>query len=109
MCDAACVCSPRHEMNTEDEMMVDHQCTLHTVCVMHVFKVVVFTRLYAFVCVCMHVYVCEYVTYMQGFDEFMNLVLDEGEEVSVKRAARKPLGRLMLKGDAITLIQEVGG
>ena len=105
MCDAACVCSPRHEMNTEDEMMVDHQCTLHTVCD----ACIQGGGVHAFVCVCMHVYVCEYVTYMQGFDEFMNLVLDEGEEVSVKRAARKPLGRLMLKGDAITLIQEVGG
>ena len=61
--------------------------------------------MYTFVCVCL----CVLHVHVQGFDEFMNLVLDEGEEVSVKRAARKPLGRLLLKGDAITLIQEVGG
>ena len=42
----------------------------------------------------------------QGFDEYMNLVLDEGEEVSMKRKTRKALGRIMLKGDNITLIQE---
>ncbi len=28
----------------------------------------------------------------QGFDEYMNLVLDEAEEVSMKRKTRKPLG-----------------
>ncbi|KAK9232616.1 hypothetical protein WN943_022864 [Citrus x changshan-huyou] len=27
-----------------------------------------------------------------GFDEYMNLVLDEAEEVSVKKKSRKPLG-----------------
>jgi small nuclear ribonucleoprotein (snRNP)-like protein len=30
---------------------------------------------------------------LQGFDEYMNLVLDEAEEVSMKRKARKPLGK----------------
>lgn len=30
----------------------------------------------------------------QGFDEYMNLVLDEAEEVSMKRKTRKPLGAL---------------
>lgn len=39
-----------------------------------------------------------------GFDEYMNLVLDEAEEVSVKRQTRKPLGRILLKGDNITLM-----
>ena len=43
-----------------------------------------------------------------GFDEYMNLVLDEAEEVSVKRKTRRPLGRLLLKGDNITLMQTVG-
>lgn len=43
-----------------------------------------------------------------GFDEYMNLVLDEAEEVSVKRKTRKPLGRILLKGDNITLMQTVG-
>lgn len=43
-----------------------------------------------------------------GFDEYMNLVLDDAEEVSVKRKARKPLGRILLKGDNITLMQTMG-
>ena len=41
---------------------------------------------------------------MQGFDEYMNLVLDDAEEVNVKRRSRKPVGRILLKGDNITLI-----
>ena len=40
-----------------------------------------------------------------GFDEYMNLVLDDAEELSVKKKSRKPLGRIMLKGDCITLMQ----
>lgn len=69
----------------------------------------------------------------QGFDEYMNLVLDEAEEVLIKKKSRKPLGqfashplcpnlhrhrftdarvlhlsgRIMLKGDSITLMQPV--
>ena len=43
-----------------------------------------------------------------GFDEYMNLVLDDAEEVSVKRKSRKPLGRILLKGDNITLMQTAG-
>jgi small nuclear ribonucleoprotein E len=43
-----------------------------------------------------------------GFDEYMNLVLDDAEEVSVKRKTRKALGRILLKGDNITLMQTVG-
>lgn len=43
-----------------------------------------------------------------GFDEYMNLVLDEAEELSVKRKTRKALGRILLKGDNITLMQTVG-
>lgn len=43
-----------------------------------------------------------------GFDEYMNLVLDEAEEYSVKNInKRKNLGRIMLKGDNICLIQQV--
>jgi len=42
-----------------------------------------------------------------GFDEFMNLVLDGAEEVYTKKGTRKPVGRIMLKGDAITLMQQV--
>jgi len=43
-----------------------------------------------------------------GFDEFMNLIIDEAEEVYIGKAASKPrrtLGRILLKGDNITLIQ----
>ena len=39
-----------------------------------------------------------------GFDEYMNLTLDEAEEIDVKRQTRKPLGRILLKGDTITLM-----
>jgi small nuclear ribonucleoprotein E len=43
-----------------------------------------------------------------GFDEYMNLVLDDAEEVSVKRKTRKAVGRILLKGDNITLMQTTG-
>ena len=39
-----------------------------------------------------------------GFDEYMNLVLDEAEELSIKKKTRKALGRILLKGDNITLM-----
>ncbi|KAG2204297.1 small nuclear ribonucleoprotein-like protein E [Mucor mucedo] len=42
-----------------------------------------------------------------GFDEFMNLVLEDGEEFDTKNNTRVKIGRLMLKGDNITLIQGV--
>lgn len=35
----------------------------------------------------------------------MNLVLDDAAEISVKRSTRVPLGRILLKGDNITLMQ----
>ncbi|CEG62982.1 hypothetical protein CU097_004972 [Rhizopus azygosporus] len=40
-----------------------------------------------------------------GFDEFMNLVLEAAEEVDVKNQTRVKIGRILLKGDNITLIQ----
>lgn len=40
----------------------------------------------------------------QGFDEYMNMVLDDVEEVIVKQKERRSLGTIMLKGDAMTLI-----
>jgi len=40
-----------------------------------------------------------------GFDEYMNVTLDDAEEVNMKTQARKPIGRILLKGDCITLIQ----
>lgn len=42
-----------------------------------------------------------------GFDEYMNLVLDEAEEFYTKTNFRKQIGRILLKGDNITLIQNV--
>nr|XP_023015693.1 probable small nuclear ribonucleoprotein E [Leptinotarsa decemlineata] len=42
-----------------------------------------------------------------GFDEYMNFVLDDAEEYYMKTKLRKPLRRIMLKGDNITLIQNV--
>ncbi|SCV74449.1 BQ2448_8088 [Microbotryum intermedium] len=46
-----------------------------------------------------------------GFDEFMNVVLDDAQEVWIKDTKqhklgqRQPLGRLLLKGENISLIQ----
>jgi len=44
-----------------------------------------------------------------GFDEYMNMVLDDAEEVSVKKKARKSVGRILLKGDTIALLTAAGG
>ncbi|KAF9915833.1 hypothetical protein BX616_005253 [Lobosporangium transversale] len=44
-----------------------------------------------------------------GFDEFMNLVLDNAAEVNTKKGTRKEVGRILLKGDNITLIQSASG
>ena len=45
---------------------------------------------------------------IRGFDEYMNVVLDDVEEVQVKKQTRKQLGRILLKGDNITLIRGLG-
>lgn len=42
-----------------------------------------------------------------GFDEYMNIVLDDASEVDQKAGARKKIGRIMLKGDNITAIFKV--
>ena len=42
-----------------------------------------------------------------GFDEYMNIVLDECEKVKDKKKTRNYLGRLMLKGDNITLVRAI--
>ncbi|KAM3295911.1 hypothetical protein ACQJBY_038307 [Aegilops geniculata] len=39
-----------------------------------------------------------------GFDEYMNLVLEDAEEINIKKNTRKSLGRILLKGDNITLM-----
>lgn len=49
---------------------------------------------------------------IRGFDEFLNLVLDDAVLVgqvtkTQPEETRKPLGRILLKGENITLIQNV--
>lgn len=44
-----------------------------------------------------------------GFDEYMNLVLDDCEEIRVKKDTRTPLGRILLKGDNISLMMQAPG
>ena len=39
-----------------------------------------------------------------GFDEYMNLVLDDAVEINRKTHTTQHLGRILLKGDNITLI-----
>ncbi|ODV87403.1 hypothetical protein CANARDRAFT_195028 [[Candida] arabinofermentans NRRL YB-2248] len=42
---------------------------------------------------------------IKGFDEFMNVVIDDAVEVDAKDTSKqRKLGRIMLKGDNITLI-----
>uniref|UniRef100_A0A4X2JVJ8 Small nuclear ribonucleoprotein E n=1 Tax=Vombatus ursinus TaxID=29139 RepID=A0A4X2JVJ8_VOMUR len=42
-----------------------------------------------------------------GFNEYVNLVLDDAEEIHSKTKSRKQLGWIMLKGHNITLLQSV--
>lgn len=45
---------------------------------------------------------------IRGFDEFMNLTLDEAVEVNVKDPSkRRQLGMVVLKGENVTLISAV--
>jgi small nuclear ribonucleoprotein E len=39
----------------------------------------------------------------------MNLVLDDAEELDIKKEERKKLGRILLKGDTITLMMNAQG
>ena len=45
--------------------------------------------------------------YIIGFDEYMNLVVDEAVEVIAKKNIREPIGRILLKGDNLALVREV--
>ncbi len=38
-----------------------------------------------------------------GFDEYMNLVLEHAEEIH--KGTRTPIGRILLKGDAVSLLR----
>jgi len=40
-----------------------------------------------------------FVLVFQGFDEYMNLVLDEAEEIHIKSKTRKPIGNYMLSAE----------
>lgn len=51
-------------------------------------------------------YLCTNV-YTKGFDEFMNVVVDEAYEISSKDGTRSEIGRILLKGDNITLISSL--
>ncbi|KAJ9151908.1 hypothetical protein NKR23_g2838 [Pleurostoma richardsiae] len=49
---------------------------------------------------------------IRGFDEFMNLVIDDAIEVhqitkTNDKESRRPLGRILLKGDNVALIQNL--
>ncbi|KAH6634539.1 hypothetical protein B0J18DRAFT_22875 [Chaetomium sp. MPI-SDFR-AT-0129] len=51
---------------------------------------------------------------IRGFDEFMNLVIDDAVEVKQisktnDTETRRPLGQILLKGDNVSLIQSVSG
>ena len=41
-----------------------------------------------------------------GFDEYMNITLDDAVECDLKTGKRENVGRILLKGDAITLLQD---
>ena len=41
-----------------------------------------------------------------GFDEYMNMTVDDAVEVDTKTGKKVSIGRILLKGDAITLLQE---
>lgn len=41
-----------------------------------------------------------------GFDEYMNFVLDGATEVDMKSGKKTNVGRILLKGDAVTLMQD---
>ena len=42
-----------------------------------------------------------------GFDEYMNMVLYEAEEINKKTGKKISHGKIMLKGDNITLVRAV--
>jgi small nuclear ribonucleoprotein E len=43
---------------------------------------------------------------IKGFDEYMNLVLEDAVEVSTKKSGRKPIGTILLKGDNLALVKQ---
>ena len=51
---------------------------------------------------------CVLIGVVMGFDEYMNIVLDNAEEVNKKKNTRKDIGRILLKGDNISLLMGTG-
>ncbi|EPX74004.1 Sm snRNP core protein Sme1 [Schizosaccharomyces osmophilus] len=43
---------------------------------------------------------------IRGFDEFMNIILDDAVQIDTKQN-RREIGRILLKGDNITLIRAI--
>jgi small nuclear ribonucleoprotein E len=43
-----------------------------------------------------------------GYDEFMNLILDNANEINVKSGEASPIGKIILRGDTVGLIHAVG-
>lgn len=44
---------------------------------------------------------------IRGFDEFMNLVVEDATEVSMADGSKEELGMILLKGDNITLVSSL--
>jgi small nuclear ribonucleoprotein E len=45
--------------------------------------------------------------FIAGFDEYMNLVIDDCVEINTKKNISNLIGRIMLKGDNISLIRPI--
>jgi small nuclear ribonucleoprotein E len=43
-----------------------------------------------------------------GYDEFMNLVLEDAVEINTKSKSTFPVGKMLLKGDNVGLMHAVG-
>lgn len=41
---------------------------------------------------------------IQGFDEFMNLVVGNAVEINTKTGSNRAIGEILLKGDNITMV-----
>ncbi len=43
-----------------------------------------------------------------GFDEYMNIVLDETYEIKTKTKTSRLLGKILIKGENVTLVRVLG-
>jgi small nuclear ribonucleoprotein E len=43
-----------------------------------------------------------------GYDEFMNLILENASEINCKSGSAVPIGKIILRGDTVGLIHAVG-